>query len=275
MSQMINSTHYIEVDQESRTISLIPATGHSATMFLLHGLGDTAAGWADAAAHFSGSLPEVKFILPTAPTQPVSLNGGMPMPSWYDIQGLDERAEEACEGIEESRTRIVELIGKEVDAGITHGRIVLGGFSQGAALSLYAGLQLEAQLGGVIAMSGYMPKPEAWRAGLTAQGRATPVLQCHGDLDPMVKLAWAEAAQQLMQEEGVSQLEFKVYKGMPHSATQEELQDVLVWLSEALCESKQSVESSAAAANLRQAAKQAGIADGKLGAEASKLAPKM
>jgi len=48
-------------------------------------------------------MPHVKFILPTAPTQPVTLNMGMPMPSWYDIEGLDERTNENCKGIEESR----------------------------------------------------------------------------------------------------------------------------------------------------------------------------
>ena len=87
MTTMVNNTHRLEVDKTSRTLSLIPTAGHSATMLMLHGLGnnaatvadscelyppgDTAGGWADAAAHFSGSLPQVKFILPTAPTQPV------------------------------------------------------------------------------------------------------------------------------------------------------------------------------------------------------------
>lgn len=40
----------------------------------------------------------LKARLPTAPTQPVSLNGGMAMPSWYDIQGLGDRADEPCHG---------------------------------------------------------------------------------------------------------------------------------------------------------------------------------
>ena len=39
----------------------------------------------------SKEMPYCKFILPTAPTQPVTMNMGMSMPSWYDIVGLDER----------------------------------------------------------------------------------------------------------------------------------------------------------------------------------------
>jgi len=272
---MVNSTHRLEVDKTSRTLSLIPTAGHSATMLMLHGLGDTASGWADAAAHFSGSLPQVKFVLPTAPTQPVSLNGGAAMPSWYDIKGLDERAQETCDGIEESRATMERLIEQEVSAGIAHHRIVLGGFSQGAALSMYTGLQLDQTLGGVVAMSGYMPKPDAWKAGLTDAGRATPVLQCHGDQDPMVRLEWAEAAYQAMQDEGVKDVQFKLYEGMAHSATMDELQDVLDWLCDALSESKHAAATSSTAEDLRQAAKQAGIdTGGELGAEASKLAPK-
>ena len=52
---------------------------------------------------FSSQMPYAKFILPTAPTQPVTLNGGMAMTSWYDIVGLDDRAAETCEGLQESR----------------------------------------------------------------------------------------------------------------------------------------------------------------------------
>lgn len=33
-------------------------------------------------------LPGVKWILPNAPNQPVTINGGMKMPSWYDIKSL-------------------------------------------------------------------------------------------------------------------------------------------------------------------------------------------
>lgn len=48
-------------------------------------------------------MPHAKFILPTAPTQPVTMNGGMAMNSWYDIVGLDDRAAETCDGLQESR----------------------------------------------------------------------------------------------------------------------------------------------------------------------------
>lgn len=59
--------------------------------------------FADVAEMFSSQMPYTKFILPTAPTQPVTMNGGMAMTSWYDIVGLDDRAAETCDGLQESR----------------------------------------------------------------------------------------------------------------------------------------------------------------------------
>ena len=91
-------------------ITIAPADGiaHTATFIgPIHGLGDTNMGWADAAnqLHVS-SLRHVKFVLPNAPTSPVTLNGGMAMPSWYDITSLDDRANQECVGIEESRATV-------------------------------------------------------------------------------------------------------------------------------------------------------------------------
>lgn len=43
-------------------------------------------------------IPGLRCVLPTAPIQRVTLNGGYEMPSWYDIKGLDDRADEDCKG---------------------------------------------------------------------------------------------------------------------------------------------------------------------------------
>ena len=49
-----------------------------------------------------------------------------------------------------------QLISAEVDSGIDPGRIVIGGFSQGAAISLLTGLTSERKLGGVVSLSGWV-----------------------------------------------------------------------------------------------------------------------
>ena len=55
------------------------ATGrHSASVLLLHGLGDSGQGWAPVGPQLA--LPHVRFIYPTAPTRPITVNQGMRMP---------------------------------------------------------------------------------------------------------------------------------------------------------------------------------------------------
>ena len=66
------------------------------TVFWLHGLGDTADGWAGAFVPGGGvtlPTPDYKVVLPTAETLPVTLNMGMQMPAWFDIYGLDAGAQ--------------------------------------------------------------------------------------------------------------------------------------------------------------------------------------
>jgi lysophospholipase-2 len=64
-----------------KTIVLPPASGSAptATLIFAHGLGDSGAGWYDVAQMLSRrpALKHVRFVLPNAPVQPVSLNMGM------------------------------------------------------------------------------------------------------------------------------------------------------------------------------------------------------
>ena len=77
--------------------------------------------------------PYIKCILPNAPIAPVTLNGGMRMPSWYDIAGMEKRSNEPATGIEESYETVKQLLKKERDAGVNADRLLLMGFSQGGA----------------------------------------------------------------------------------------------------------------------------------------------
>jgi predicted esterase len=73
-----------------------PAPGtHTATVIFAHGLGDSGEGWAWAVENLRRRqrLDEVKFVLPHAPTIPITCNGGMSMPGWYDIVSVGENGE--------------------------------------------------------------------------------------------------------------------------------------------------------------------------------------
>ncbi len=112
---------------------VIPARSkHSATVIVLHGLGDSGAGWSSVAGQLD--MPWVKFIFPSAAPRPVTINGGAMCPAWADIKGLSPDSPEDVEGSLATRTLIHSLITSEVSSGVPASRIVIGGFSQGAAM---------------------------------------------------------------------------------------------------------------------------------------------
>lgn len=202
-------------------ITITPKAGtHSGTMVFMHGLGDSADGWIDTIRQYAQMMPWIKFIVPTAPTRPITLNGGMPMPAWFDIASLSPEDADKMHGTDDTVKFISKIIDDEVAAGVSRERIVLGGFSQGAAMSLRAGLMRSADecIGGVVAFSGFMPNVSSF----TVNGSENvPVFQTHGTADPVVNMAWGKLTHELIKSKGCTQLEFMELPGIPHSITNE------------------------------------------------------
>lgn len=215
------------------TITVAPKNEatQSALVVICHGLGDSAEGFADVAEQLASVMPYCKFVLPTAPTQPVTMNMGMSMPSWYDIVGLDERSNENCDGILKSRDTVRAILAKEHESnGLAYSRMVLMGFSQGGALSLFTGLGLEAsqKLAGIVCLSGYLAGSKIF--ALTDDLKDTPIFHGHGSADPMVMYPMAVKTKATLTEKGVSNYELKSYAGLQHSVNPEELRDVVQFL---------------------------------------------
>lgn len=213
------------------TVSPRDESKQSALVVICHGLGDTAEGFADVAENMADQLPHVKFVLPTAPTQPVTMNMGMPMPSWYDIVGLDERSNEKCAGIDASIATLHSILRTEHETtGLPYSRMVLGGFSQGGALSLFTGLSLptKEKLAGIVLMSGYLPGAGQFK--LTPGLESTPVMHCHGTADPLVRFDMATKSKERVTGLGVTDYTLKSYAGMQHTVLPKEINDVLDFL---------------------------------------------
>ncbi|KAG3079494.1 hypothetical protein PI124_g19592 [Phytophthora idaei] len=216
-------------------IVLSPEKPTAAVVFL-HGLGDTGHGWSDAMTMLAKGLPHVKFVLPTASSMPVTLNMGMRMPAWYDIKSLSRVNGDNADGIDASRDRIMTIIEKEVAAGIPLSRIVLGGFSQGAALSLFSGYQTKTVLGGIISMSGYLPRYASFQ--FAPDTTDVPLLMCHGEQDPVVRFDYGKMSKEKLETAGVKDIEFHSYPDMEHGACMEELDDVTKWLQRVIPETQ-------------------------------------
>lgn len=191
----------VETDGSTGTVIHYPDDGRqSATVVLIHGLGDSGEGLSEVASTWSQLMPHCKFILPTADQRPVTLNGGMRMSAWYDIVGIDDRASESCDGIQQSVERIKAILANEHASGLPYSRMVLAGFSQGGAMSLFTGLQLPAdqKLAGLLVMSGYLPGASQFK--LTPGLETIPILHCHGSMDPVVRPQWAAKTQSGLKE---------------------------------------------------------------------------
>eukprot|EP00884_Botryococcus_braunii_P017011 jgi/Botrbrau1/3994/Bobra.0016s0007.2 len=158
----------------------------TAAIFMMHGLGDSAHGWAGISDELQPELPYANLIFPNAPTRPITLNYGMSMPGWYDITSLDGiNANEDKEGLEESKRYIESLVQQQIDSGIPSNRIVIAGFSQGGAVALMM-LRSNITFGGIAALSGYLPLTRV-EPVVSEANKNTPVAMFHGDADQVVR----------------------------------------------------------------------------------------
>jgi phospholipase/carboxylesterase len=201
------------------------------TVLLLHGLGDSGDGWAPIVAELvRRDWPPVRFVFPHAPVRPVTINAGMSMRAWYDIvdlEDVDSRADEA--GLLRSAAQVEALIDRESERGVPRGRVILAGFSQGGAIAMAVALQNPKPLGGLIALSSYLPMP----ARLTGEDHPAhplpPVFMAHGRHDPVLPYRAGELAAEHLRKLGYT-VEWHSYP-MGHEACLEEIVAVADWLS--------------------------------------------
>ena len=210
-------------------IVIEPATPAQGSVIWLHGLG--------ADGHdFEPVVPELKlpatlalrFIFPTAPSMPVTVNGGYVMHAWYDIVSQRIDAQQDAEGIHASAKQIEKWIQHELEAGIPADKIVIAGFSQGAVMSLQIGLRYPQQLAGIMVLSGYLPLAETFEKEKSEANAHTPVFMAHGTEDPLIPLMLAEKSRETLQATGYS-IEWHQYP-MQHGVSQDEIKAISAWL---------------------------------------------
>ncbi len=209
-----------------------PGDTPNASVIWLHGLG--------ADGHdFEPLVPElgfadsdrVRFIFPHAPRRPVTINGGMVMPAWYDITDFDlERHVERAD-LDQSRAQVEAWMAHERSLGVSSDQIVLAGFSQGGAIALYAGLLQEERPAGIMALSCYHPLPELI-ADAAAGEDPLPIFIGHGTEDPVVPMMLAERTAEALRAQGFAPA-WHSYP-MPHSVCPEEVRDIAAWLRSVL-----------------------------------------
>ncbi|WP_349572649.1 alpha/beta hydrolase [Azotobacter salinestris] len=211
---------------------LEPPVAADACVIWLHGLGADRHDFEPVARLLQRRLNSVRFVLPQAPSRPVTINGGWSMPSWYDILAMSPSSRAIDEEqLEESARHVVGLIEAQRQAGIDPARIVLAGFSQGGAVVLHtAFLRWPGPLAGVLALSTYAPTFN--RLELDVERTRLPVLHLHGSRDEVVPPALGRAAHDALATRGVP-VEWREYP-MGHEVIADEVHDIAAWLAERL-----------------------------------------
>ncbi|KAF3203913.1 hypothetical protein TWF191_002519 [Orbilia oligospora] len=193
------------------------------TIIFSHGLGDTGAGWSFLAETWQGRklFPRTAFIFPHAPTIPITCNGGMRMPGWYDIVDFGN------------------LTAKEDENGLKSSARILQGIitEQGGVMSLLTGLTSEMSLGGIVALSSYLPMRDQVSLMITDANRKTPIFMGHGKEDPVVKHAWGIMSRDLLLKQKCD-VTWHEYDGLGHSVDPEEINTLERWIASRLAPEK-------------------------------------
>jgi phospholipase/carboxylesterase len=201
----------------------------NAAVIWLHGLG--------ADGHdFEPIVPEIvrpgerawRFVFPNAPVRPVTINGGMAMRAWYDLKGLDRRAAEDAAGFRDTDALVRQLIAKEVARGIPTNRVVLAGFSQGGAVSLYTVPRYPEKLAGVMALSCYLPRESTFLAERAPANDATPIFMAHGRADTVLTMSLGMQSRDFLKALGYA-VEWHDYP-MAHAVCAAEIADIREFL---------------------------------------------
>ncbi|MBI6924993.1 alpha/beta fold hydrolase [Pseudomonas putida] len=208
---------------------LEPQKAADACVIWLHGLGADRYDFLPVAEFMQQHLLTTRFVMPQAPTRPVTINGGYAMPSWYDIKAMTPaRAIDEAE-LDASADQVIALIKAEQAKGVSLSRIFLAGFSQGGAVVLHtAYIKWQEALGGVLALSTYAPT-FADEHTLSACQQRTPALCLHGVHDPVVIPSMGRTAFEYLNTWGVA-ARWHEYP-MEHEVVVEELNDILEWLA--------------------------------------------
>ncbi|EXJ64802.1 hypothetical protein A1O7_01140 [Cladophialophora yegresii CBS 114405] len=225
-----------------------------ATLIFLHGYGDDADGLPLGLAQqfqFYNKMQYLKWVLPYAPHNQEAMTR-----AWYMPRALpnamkprvpgevaEEEAPDDEAGIMRSVDVLDELVEQEIESGTPPERILVGGFSQGCAVSLVWGLtgRLRDIVAGVLCLSGYLPLRDRIaelrneRAVGSNEKDAKQWFYVHGTMDMLVPLKlFVQGNEDLLKWVDRENIDGHVYAGMGHSTNSAELRDMLAFFEKVI-----------------------------------------
>jgi phospholipase/carboxylesterase len=157
---------------------------------------------------YDGIPPSTRFAFPAAPLEVDPNWGGR---AWWmiDVMALQmamlqgrtrDLASNVPDGLPEARAQIISVV-DELRTRLSPTKLILGGFSQGAMLSLDVALRKEVDA--VVLLSTTLIAESEWLP-LMQTKKSLPVFQSHGQQDPMLPFSAAEKLREHLTNAGLS-----------------------------------------------------------------------
>lgn len=212
-------------------LEIEPEQSANRSVIWLHGLGADGNDFAPIVPHFKApDGAHVRYVFPHAPQIPVTINGGMRMPAWYDILSMSIERQVDSQQLRASAKAVGDLIERELERGVKAEHIILAGFSQGGAVAYEAALSYPKRLGGLLALSTYLATHDSIQ--LSAENRQLPILIQHGSQDPVVPEALGKLAYNWLADEGYH-VDYQSF-AMQHQVCPEQIVAINQWLQKVL-----------------------------------------
>jgi phospholipase/carboxylesterase len=191
------------------TVRMIGPADAALTCVLLHGFGAPGDDLVPLADELD--LPNVRFVFPAAPLELGGLYGDSR--AWWllDLEKLErelaagtprDRRTEIPEGLPQVRDQVSRLLDQLCARfSIPAEQLVLGGFSQGAMLSLDVALHREPTPAGLLLMSGTLLAESEWEPRMASLAKL-PIVLSHGRTDGILPFSIAELLRDKLREAG-------------------------------------------------------------------------
>ncbi|KAK6587603.1 hypothetical protein RS030_91504 [Cryptosporidium xiaoi] len=225
---------------------------YNSVLIWLHGKGDDAGSY-KCFIHFAQKFPELsktKIILPTSGKVFLKRFGTFEN-AWFDMENFSIGSMEDIDGINNSVSRLTNIVTSEISKGIDSKKISIGGFSQGSAIAFLISLASNKfTLGSCVVVGGWLPLVEKG----FMQGKDSKIpsenfnfeirdevrenvdfLVLHGEADPVVLYQWSTMCKDYIQSNfSLKNFAYKSYPGVDHTINDEMLLDIFKFISKKL-----------------------------------------
>lgn len=227
----IKQTTVLNMQLPPNSIELVHGSGTPThAVIWLHGLGATANDFPPIVPELGlKNSPSIRFIFPQAHDRPITINGGMSMPGWYDIKGINIEDKQDADGMAESHAMVEGLLDGLVESGIPSQNIILAGFSQGGAVTYFTGVRTQHELAGMLTLSTYLPFDSDTKDQQSGVNKQTPILACHGTHDGVVPMALGEMSVNTLKDLGYA-VRWETYP-MEHQVVMPQIKDIGQWIN--------------------------------------------